>query len=217
MKKKKDSYIKLAGVSGAVKKFNQDLFNKYDPEARAIIKEKLGIYTDPNPDIYGEDMLLKDEELSKYCNYLEIQVFSKWDESKFPYKFPFIYARKMRFSKKTLFITFNKYLTEIIMFSRNKISEKAIRLEKYSREFIHIVPWRYALRMYVDKLSINDIRAYYGIYSEDEIQDKVQDEISIPRIKIIEIIDADKCYDERYTQTLMYQNMMNEIWNTKKN
>jgi hypothetical protein len=46
---------------GKIKKFDENLYNKYDIPARELLKEKLGDKIKDNPDIYAEDMLIEDE------------------------------------------------------------------------------------------------------------------------------------------------------------
>jgi hypothetical protein len=178
-KRKKCNYINLYNVKGKVKKFDEQLHKKYDIEAREVIKCLLGDSVEENPDIYGEDMIFTNEKI-KY-KYLEIQVMAKWDGDIFPYRYPFVYARKMRFSKKTLFVTFNKSLTEIILFAHKGILKKPDRLKKYDRELINYVPWCKTMKMKTFLLSDKVIRTFSGEYidsssEEDEEEETDEDE-----------------------------------------
>ena len=47
----------------------------------------------------------------------------------------------MRFSKKTLFVAFNKFMTELIIFDKKSICKIPSRLKKYDRELVHYVEW----------------------------------------------------------------------------
>lgn len=169
-KYKKAKLTKIDGVVGSVKKFDEKLHTKYDIEARNILKNILGNEIKDNPDIYGEDMIFTREKFP--FKYLEVQVLSKWDDKFFPYDYPFVYARKMRFSTETLFITFNKLLSEAIIFSRKNISNIPSKLKKYDREYVNYVPWNKALKLKSHELTIQLILSYCGIeiFDEDIIQ-----------------------------------------------
>ena len=160
LKKKKEKMRTIEGIPGKVAKFNQKLFDKYDVEGRKILKNILTDSIDDNPDIYGEDMIFNIKPFP--YKYLEVQAYANWDTEKFPYKFPFVYARKMRFSKKTLFVAFNRHFSEIIIFGRKSICETPSRLKKYDRELINYVPWGNTLRLKTCDLTINMIREYFG-------------------------------------------------------
>jgi hypothetical protein len=170
-KQKKPQYIKLANTDGKVKKFDTKLHDKYDIDARNMIKNVLKDKIKDNENIYGEDMMF-DIESFPY-KYMEIQVFSKWDSDVFPYTYPFVYARKMKFSKKTLFVTFNKYLSELILFGRNDISDKSTRLKKYDRELIHYVSWGKTLKIKTNQLTIRLIREFYGEFVDTESNEEI--------------------------------------------
>jgi hypothetical protein len=159
-KLKSSGLTKIDGVSGKVKKFNKKLHDKYDVEAREVIKNILGDDIKDNPDQYGEDMMFTSEK-SPY-KYLELQVLSSWDDKIFPYICPFVYARKMRFSENTLFITFNKFFSEIIIFDRDRISKSSSRLKKYDRELIHYVPWIKSIKIKTSQLTMDLIKEYFG-------------------------------------------------------
>lgn len=159
-KRKNVGLTTLNGVSGKVKKFDKKLYDKYDIEARNIVKKLLKDSVEDNSDQYGEDMVFTIKKFP--YKYLELQVLSVWDDNYFPYMYPFVYARKMRFSKDTLFMTFNKFLSEIIIFDMDRISKIPSRLKKYDRELIHYVPWIKSIKIKTPQLTIDLIREYYG-------------------------------------------------------
>lgn len=159
-KYKKKSYRKIAGVPGKVTKFDEKLHEKYDIPAREMIKNILGDLVKENEDIYGEDLIFTKEKFP--YKYLEVQVFSKWETDSFPYKYPFVYSRKMRFSDDTLFVTFNKHYTEFVMFGKKCIDKNESRLRKYSRECVNFVSWNKAVRLPSPDLTEENIRLYAG-------------------------------------------------------
>ena len=152
----------MSGVTGLVPAFNKKLLDKYDVEARQMLKNVLGDSIVDNENKYGEDMVFTIKPFP--FKFLEVQVYSKWDGKDFPYKLPFIYARKMKFSKETLFVTFNKYLSEMIIFGRECVLDKPSKLKKYDRENVHYVPWGKAMRITTDKLTPKLIKIYDGNY-----------------------------------------------------
>jgi hypothetical protein len=178
-KYKKAKLTKMNGISGSVKKFDKKLHTKYDIEARELLKNILGNDIQDNDDIYGEDMIFtiqnNQHPTKKFpFKYLEVQVFSQWSESNFPYSFPFVYARKMRFSRSTLFVTFNKFLSEAIIFSRNSIDENPSRLKKYDRECVNYVRWNKAMRLKSNEITINNIWLYCGEYISENCENDHQ-------------------------------------------
>ena len=165
---KKAGLIKMRGISGSVKKFDKTLFDRYDTDARQMIKNILGDLVEDNKNKYGEDMVFTKKDFP--FKYLEIQVVSLWEYNFFPYTLPFVYARKMRFSDETLFITFNKFLNEILIFEKRGISNVPSRLKKYDREMVHYVPWYNTYRFKTANLSERLIREISGEiveYSEE--------------------------------------------------
>jgi hypothetical protein len=159
-KEKKQSYRTIKGVPGKVTTFDKKLHEKYDIPAREALINILGDLVKENEDIYGEDLIFTKENFP--YKYLEVQVFSKWETEKFPYCYPFVYSRKMRFSDDTLFITFNKHYTEFIMFDKLSIDKKETRFKKYSREYINLVSWYRAFRSNTSDLTEDNIRLYSG-------------------------------------------------------
>lgn len=164
-KTKKREYKKINGISGNVAKFDQNAFNKYDVEARRVIKNMLGDCVDDNPNTYGEDMIFTNKKFP--YKYLELQVCALW-EDKYPFTYPFVYARKMKFSGDTLFMTFNKYFSQIIMFERNSISNTPSRLKKYDRELVHYVAWGKITQINTCDLTENSIRRHSGEFIESD-------------------------------------------------
>jgi hypothetical protein len=170
-KVKKDKLIQIAGVTGKSKKFNADLHQKFDIEARDILKHILCDYVRDNENEFGEDLIFDCKELP--YKYIEVQVCGTWTTENYPYDKPFVYARKMRFSKKTLFITFSKDYTRFIMFSRKVIDSTPSRLKKYAREVVHFVPWNNSMKTTTSRLTLNLIKSYAGVdYDEDDNDDK---------------------------------------------
>lgn len=159
-KYKKANFIKLNGIEGNVKKFDKKLHDKFDSHARFIIKNIFKDNVTDNPNIYGEDMIFNVDKFP--YKFLELQVLSRWDSNVFPYICPFVYARKMKFSNDTLFITFNKLCTEFIIFDRKSIDNIASRLKKYDRELVHYVAWGKCMKSTTNNLSLDYIRIYAG-------------------------------------------------------
>lgn len=164
-KETKREYRTIKGITGKVTKFDQKLFDKYDVGARNIAKQYLGNSIKDNEDQYGEDMIFTVKPFP--YKYLELQVCALW-EDEYPYDQVFIYARKMRFSKKTLFLTFNRNFTQCIIFGRQYVSDKISKLKKYDREHVHFVHWGKTMKLKTIELSINAIRRYSGDFIESE-------------------------------------------------
>lgn len=158
-KKINPRYKKIGGMSGKIKVFDQRLADRYDVKPRSIIKEKLGELIIDNPDKYGEDMVVLTDEIP--YGYIELQVYGKWKEEEFPYESPFVYERKMKFCETTLFICFNSTYEKLVMFSRDSVHPKRYRAKKYSREFVHYVPWNKAMTLSTENLCMDIIRRYY--------------------------------------------------------
>jgi len=141
-------------LKGQIKKFDQKLYDRYDIPARDILKEKLGDKIIDNPDIYAEDMIINDPEC-KY-KFLEIQVCAEWRD-KYPHNEPFVYERKGHFNDLTLFILFNREMTEGYFFDKLSLNKEPIRRKKYSRYFIYTVPWTRVCRFITKDLTMDDI------------------------------------------------------------
>ncbi len=144
-------------LCGKIKKFDINLYDKYDVPARESIKKQLGGNVMDNPDIYAQDMILKIENC-KY-KYLELQVCCNWI-NEYPYEEPYIYERKYHFSKDTLFLIFNKKMTKVLMFDKNSINSTPHRIKKYSKTFVYNIPWRHILQFNIEDLSTESIMIY---------------------------------------------------------
>lgn len=165
-KYKSTGYIELEGINGKCRKFNKDLFEKYDVSARKIVFEKLGnIIIKDNPNKYGEDLCVITKDIP--YKYIEIQVYASWKEEKFPHKKPYIHARKTRFSNKTLFICFSNDFTQVILFSKYYVHDTPSRLKKYDRELVHFIEWKNVYLIPTEKLSIKEIKKMSGISTSD--------------------------------------------------
>ncbi len=166
--KKKQKLTQQYNIVGKTRAFDQNLFEKYDTIAREFVKNKLGEFVMDNPNMYGEDMLFICDALP--YKYIELQVYASWTKNAFPYACPYIYARKMKFDDDTLFISFNKDMTQIIMFPKKAISTMAYRLKKYDREMVYYIPWCKTMKIDADDLSLNVIKLYNGVDIDDDIE-----------------------------------------------
>lgn len=140
------------------KKFDEHLLTKYDLPAREKIKKILGEGIIDNPDKYGEDMIICNENCS--YKYLELQVYSNWIET-FPFKYPFVYARKIKYDDQTLFLAMNYNMTKGLIFDKKSFDkQKPRRYKKYSREFVYDVPWHRVMQVYINKLDWQTLKLY---------------------------------------------------------
>jgi hypothetical protein len=93
------------------KKFDQQLHNKYDENAREATKKYIkanGHKAIDNPDIYGPDLIVEG-----LC-YLECEVKTHWDKSYYPYPWVRIPYRKKKFTTldlPTMFYIWNNKFT----------------------------------------------------------------------------------------------------------
>jgi hypothetical protein len=160
-KKEKKEYRKYKhpDIKGKVVVFDQVKHDKYDIEARNVLKIYLKDDIKDNENIYGEDMIFTRENFP--YKYLEVQVHGYWEKD-FPYVCPFVYERKMKFDNSTLFICFNKYYSELIMFDRESICKTSSKLKKYDRENVHFVSWSKVMRLKTINLNINTILEFVG-------------------------------------------------------
>jgi hypothetical protein len=183
---KKTKLRQRPGVEGKTRDFNEKLHERYDVNAREVTKSRLKNYVIDNPNKYGEDLIITNINLSYI--YIEVQVCGTWKENnRFPYLFPFVYARKMKFSNKTLFITYNNNYTEFILFSYNAISKTPSRLKKYDREMVNYVNWSKVIKTNINNLTIEIINKYLGTnYYETETIDEI---IETETIKSTELTD----------------------------
>lgn len=145
-------------LKGKIKKFSKKLYDRYDIPARELLKDKLGNLVRDNPDIYAEDLILDDPE----CRYkfIELQVSANWKTENYPYKLPFVYERKGHFSKNTIFILLNRYMTRGLLFDKESLNLEPKRIKKYSRTFIYDVPWNKVLPFFTHHLDIDLVRSY---------------------------------------------------------
>lgn len=144
---------------GKIKKFDAKLLEKYDAPAREIVKTQLGEYVEDNPNIYDQDMILKIPNI-KY-KYLELQVCTQWKEDQYPYKLPFVYARKKLFGPETMYLIFNSNMTQGLLFDQPSLCEKPRRLKRYSRYWVYEVPWNRVLKVCdLEALSVEHIKMY---------------------------------------------------------
>ena len=158
-KKSKSKYIKFNNVVGLCKRFDPELLERYDTPARNKIKEILGDFVLDNPNIYEQDLIIN-SPTCKY-KYLELQVCSSWVGKNFPYPKLYIFARKARYGKDTLFLTINKFLTRGYLFDAESIKDvKPRRVKKYSRMFVYDVPWHRAMLVYFEDLDRETIEMY---------------------------------------------------------
>jgi hypothetical protein len=143
---------------GKNKKFDIKLYEKYDIPVRNIIKEKLGQYIKDNENIYEQDMIILDENC-KY-KYLELQVCVKWTSNIFPYSVPYVYERKAKFSKDTLYMIFNRNMTELLLFDRESLAVRPRRKKKYARNYVYDIPWYRIIKLSVGNLNMDSINIY---------------------------------------------------------
>lgn len=157
-KYKKEKMRTIVGVVGKVAGFSQKIHDKYDIDGRNMVKKCLNDNIIDNPDIYGVDMILSKSNF--IYKFIEVQVYVCWNTDEFPYAKPYIYARKMRYGNDTLFVAFNKDLTKVLLFGRNKIIDKPERLKKYDREFVYYVNWYNVMKLNVEDFTIDTIKLY---------------------------------------------------------
>lgn len=140
-------------------KFNQQLFNKYDIPARKKIKDQLGDFVEENPDIYKQDFVITDPTC-KY-KFIEVQVCPSWKNGIYPYKRPFIHARKSVYGDDTLFITLNYEMDQVFMFcSKSAINCKPRRMKKWSREYVYDVEWCQTIKTILKNITPDLIEIY---------------------------------------------------------
>ena len=146
-------------LTGKHKKFDKELFDKYDTPARQIIKEKLKDFVCDNPNIYEQDLVITKPDC-KY-KYIEIQVCTSWLVNKMTYDSIYIFERKIRFSQDTLFIVLNSSLTKACIFDRESLNDiEPRRIKKYSRYFVYDVPWNRIMQFCIDLLEPETIMLY---------------------------------------------------------
>lgn len=152
-------YYKNPNIVGMRTKFDQKMHDKYDIPARKRIIELLGDYVIENPNIYKQDLIITNKK-SKY-KYLELQVCTSWIDEIYPFKQPFVYARKCLYEDDTIYLTLNKSMTKGFLFDRKSFRKsKPRRLRKYSREFVYDIPWCQVITLYLDNLDEDLIELY---------------------------------------------------------
>ena len=169
---RKPPMVQQATCIGKTRKFDPKLHAKWDIPARDIIINRFPKNSKENPDPYGEDMLFYHPDIP--YKYIEVQVCATWD-TEFPYNMPFVYERKMKFSKRTLFVTFSKDFSQLIMFAKPFIEKTPSRLQKYDRELVHLVPWNRARLMDTENFTIQNIKRYAGVDSDSDSEDEDDD------------------------------------------
>lgn len=144
---------------GKHKKFDPKLFEKYDIPARIKTKQILGDFVQDNPNIYEQDLIITDKDY-KY-KYLEIQVCAGWKDQKYPFKNIYIYEHKIRFGDETLFIFYSKDLSRGYVFDLATCrNNEPVRLKKYSKYFIYLIPWNQVLFFISDLFNPEDLKLY---------------------------------------------------------
>ena len=147
-------------LQGKRRIFDQELHDKYDIPARAIIKKALGDFVIDNPDIYQQDLIVCDDTY-KY-KYIEIQVFTYWADGIYPSDGVFVYERKAKYDVDTLFITLNKEMDQCLVFDAGSFKfSKPRRIKKYGREFVYDVPNNRIVALKMNRLSPQFLRSFY--------------------------------------------------------
>lgn len=145
-------WTKIKNIKGCVKKYSDTLMKKYDEPIRNKLKNILGNFIKDNPDIYQQDFIITNSKC-RY-KYLEVQICSRWIND-YPYDKLFVYARKLKYSDDTLFLTVSKNLMYGYVFRQIDIDKKPKRFKKYSREYIYNIPWNKTFKVninYLDEL-----------------------------------------------------------------
>lgn len=125
---------------GHHKRFNRQLFQRWDPISRARMRAVLGDSIEDNADTYGADFYIRDAQ----CRfaYLEIQVVSAWKHTDYPYEQIAVFARKGRYaSNAVLFFSLNRNLTFGYLFDlRDEDKEHPVHMYPGSSEMMYVVP-----------------------------------------------------------------------------
>lgn len=160
-------FRKSKALEGEIKVFDQNLFDRYDKTSRVIIKKKLEGFVMDNPDIYGEDIIVTSDDIP--YEYIELQVYGKWNSQNYPYFTPFVFERKMRLAESTLFICFSADYKRIVMFSKKVLTKKKYKIKNYPQELIHYVTVGRAVFLNTEDLNVDVIKKYGGVYDFEEI------------------------------------------------
>ena len=106
------------------KRFDRDLYKKYDNLARQATEQFLnetGYGVTPHPDRYAQDLIAVDDEW-QFC--VECEVKLVWEGTEFPYDTVQLPERKKKFfSTPTKFFIWNSTLTKAATFWSNDIKD----------------------------------------------------------------------------------------------
>ena len=150
--KYKNNYHKKSNLNlvGKHSVFDEEKYKKYDIPAREILKDVLGDFLIENPDIYHQDFIINSKNL-KY-KYLEVQVCADWLNIEYPYPKVWVYERKGKYGKDTLFLTLNRMMTRGMLFDREAFEDKPRRIRKYSKEYVYDIKWNRVIKVVVSEL-----------------------------------------------------------------
>ena len=73
-----------------------------------------------------------------------------WDKPEYPFSNLWVYERKGKYCKDTLFLTMNSILSRGYIFNRSSFSKKPRRFKKWAREFVYDIPWHRVLYIDID-------------------------------------------------------------------
>ena len=111
-------------MQGAYKKFDKDLYKKYDESAKKKTKqfiESMGWKVEDHPDKYAQD-LVATKDGKQFLAECEVKLV--WDQPKFPFDTIQLPERKNKFFKKqTVFFIWNKNLNDAIYFWSNHVKD----------------------------------------------------------------------------------------------
>lgn len=113
------------------KKFDQELFNSNDPEARNVILshlDSLGLFAKENDDQYGPDIILY--RGLKPVSYIEVEVKRVWIGEAFPWESVQLPERKVKFTKLGLpceFWIFNSTMEHAIIIPDTALSSSFLK------------------------------------------------------------------------------------------
>ena len=144
---------------GKRSKFSQKLLEKYDYPARNILKKCLGDFIIDNNEITKQDLIVTDPDFP--FQYIEVQVRTGWTKHKYPDIYVNIYARKAKYGDNTLFITFNRLLSECYIFCLRGLKLEPRRIKKYSREFVYDIPWYQVIWARTNQLTPKFLKKLY--------------------------------------------------------
>jgi hypothetical protein len=152
-------YVFNNTLVGKKSRFSEEMFIKYDIPARDRIKKSLGDFVEDNPDMYKQDLVIKDDDY-KY-KYIELQVCSGWIGNTYPYEKVWVYERKGCYDVDTLFITLNHDLSRCFIFDAASFKNtKPRRIKKYGREFVFDIPWNRIMPISTESLTPEALQMY---------------------------------------------------------